>query len=274
VQGVTFSGVISFNNGEPASAVHGNLEENLKIAPDGQPADRIEILGGHFYHRPYAQAVNLTLGYEASGNGSLKVERNHIMGGDQGVMVRDWQSLVLMQNTLHIEPVVNQNRNGFLARVPPPLAGAVYKWDGNTYTNNSGDARGFVYGQTGRALFEDWRLRSGLDAASTFRTGRPAGQQVFVRPNRYAAGRAHIVVYNWSMSATATIDPGSLLRAGQRYEVRNAQDYFSPPVLSGTYDGQPLVLPLLGLTAATPTGYAYPPTPTGPEFAAFVLIAR
>src|SRR5262249_53680326 len=44
------------------------------------------------------------------------------------------------------------------------------------------------------------------------------------------------------------------------------------PVLSGTYDGNPLVLPMTGLSVATPVGLSAPP-PSGPEFNAFVLMS-
>jgi len=56
--------------------------------------------------------------------------------------------------------------------------------------------------------------------------------------------------------------------------VRNAQDFFSAPVLSGVFDGQPLVLPMGGLTVAAPRGPLLTPPPTGKTFNAFVLLPR
>ena len=54
------------------------------------------------------------------------------------------------------------------------------------------------------------------------------------------------------------------------YEIRNAQDYFGPPVASGIYDGGPVSVPMTGLTVAAPVGWPAP-APTGPEFNVFVL---
>ncbi len=59
---------------------------------------------------------------------------------------------------------------------------------------------------------------------------------------------------------------------GSSYEIRNAQDYFATPVLTGTYAGGTLALPMSGLSVETPVGVAAPPA-TGPEFNAFVLLS-
>jgi hypothetical protein len=53
--------------------------------------------------------------------------------------------------------------------------------------------------------------------------------------------------------------------------VRNAQDFLAEPVLSGVYDGQPLELPMNGLTVAAPNGPLLTPPPTGPTFNVFML---
>jgi hypothetical protein len=98
------------------------------------------------------------------------------------------------------------------------------------------------------------------------------GTRVFVRPNRYEAGRANLVVYNWDKLSTVAVDVNSVLAVGTRYEVRNIEDYFAPPVLSGTFDGQPLSLPMTGLTVASPTAAMLTPPPTGPAFNVFVLL--
>ena len=37
-------------------------------------------------------------------------------------------------------------------------------------------------------------------------------------------------------------------------ELRNAENYFGPPVISGSYDGSKLALPMKGLTPARPVG--------------------
>lgn len=100
---------------------------------------------------------------------------------------------------------------------------------------------------------------------------RPTGTKVFVRPNAYEPGRANITVFNWSLSGSVDVNVSSVLPAGSSYEVRNAQNFFGPPVASGVYNGGTIRLPMAGLSVAAPVGWSTPP-PTGPEFNAFVLL--
>jgi hypothetical protein len=105
-------------------------------------------------------------------------------------------------------------------------------------------------------------------------TTRPTGAQVFIRPNQYEQGRAHIVVYNWDLASTVNVDLSGLLKPGEAYEVRNGQNYFAPPVVSGIYNGGQVALPMMGLEPAQPIGWGRiaPAERTGPEFNVFVLI--
>jgi hypothetical protein len=102
---------------------------------------------------------------------------------------------------------------------------------------------------------------------------RPTGTNIVVRPNKYEAGRGHIAVLNWGLASTVNVDVSSILTVGSAYEVRNAQNFFGPPVLSGVYGGGTITLPMTGLTQATPVGGTAQPA-TGPQFNAFVVITR
>ena len=104
-------------------------------------------------------------------------------------------------------------------------------------------------------------------------TTRPTGTQIFIRPNQYEQGRAHIVVYNWDLASTVNVDLSGLLNPGDVYEVRNGQNYFAPPVVSGTYNGGQVTLPMTGLEPAQPigSGWIEPSEYTGPGFNVFVL---
>jgi hypothetical protein len=107
--------------------------------------------------------------------------------------------------------------------------------------------------------------------ANTYFSLRPTGTQVFLRPNLYEPGRANITIYNWDLAPTVSVDLSSVLPIGSRYEIRNAQNFFAPPVQSGTYSGGTVSLPMTGLTSASPVGHAAPP-PAGPEFQALILL--
>ena len=60
---------------------------------------------------------------------------------------------------------------------------------------------------------------------------------MFVRPNLYAPGRAHIVVYNWGHAGAVPVDVAAVLRSGDAYLVRSVQALFDPPLVSGVYTG-------------------------------------
>jgi hypothetical protein len=99
--------------------------------------------------------------------------------------------------------------------------------------------------------------------------------EVFIKPNAYEAGRAHIVVYNWEGRSVVDVNVNGLLPLGTAYQVRNVQDYFGPPVLTGRYDGQSLRVPMTGLRATSPLG----DNPrrlgsVGPVFGVFVLVGQ
>lgn len=89
---------------------------------------------------------------------------------------------------------------------------------------------------------------------NTYLTKDPTAPRVFVRPNKYEAGRAHVVVYNWTRAATVAVDPSAVLAAGARFELRNAQDVLGSAVLSGTWTGGALQVPMTGLVPAQPIG--------------------
>ena len=146
------------------------------------------------------------------------------------------------------------------------------RWSSNYYTRSSNGEK-FRAGARD-CSFADWRKRTGYDAASFCDANRLTGTKVFVRPNRYEKGRANIVVYNWENLDKVAVDVRATIDVGAAYEVRNAADFFAPPVLSGVFDGKALKLPMNGLTVAKPMAALRTPTPTGPTFNVFVLLPK
>jgi hypothetical protein len=109
---------------------------------------------------------------------------------------------------------------------------------------------------------------------NTYLAQRPTGKNIFVRPNQYEIGRANIVVYNWDLSATVSVDiSASGLHVGQTYEIRDAQNFYGAAVATGTYNGGPVNIPMSNLTLAPPEGTVpTQPRHTAPEFDVFVLL--
>ena len=102
---------------------------------------------------------------------------------------------------------------------------------------------------------------------------RPTAVRIFVRQNKYEAGRGHIMVFNWHLDDSVGVDVSSLgLQIGDQYEVRDAQNYFESPVAKGTYEGKSIRLPLNLKQVTSPIGNVERiPNHTAPQFAAFVI---
>jgi hypothetical protein len=114
---------------------------------------------------------------------------------------------------------------------------------------------------------------SGNTVLAAGSASRPAA--VFVRPNLYEPGRATIIVYNWSGQGSVTADLSAVLPVGASYDVRNVQNLFGAPVVSGTYGGGSIVLPMSGVTPPVPVGLSSSSAPkTGPYFDVFIVTKR
>jgi hypothetical protein len=106
-----------------------------------------------------------------------------------------------------------------------------------------------------------------------FVTSRPSGVEVFARPNQYEAGRGHVTVFNWDRRSMVAVRLTGLgLKSGEWYEIRDAQNYFGPPVVVAQYrPWRRAVIDMSRLVAAAPVGDARSAAHTAPEFGVFVV---
>jgi len=224
-------------------------------------ADRI-VLRNNMGYYPLASAAEdqVQIGREGI-NGSVALLNNYL---PLGLLMNNWTIAAVSGNLFAAQtrnPIVQLNQTEV------SLAAA---WDDNLYSRleTGGD---FQFNLITHG-FGNWQNATGLDRNSTYSVGRLSGTKVFVRPNRYEPGRANIIVYNWDDLSSVPVDVASVLPVGVSYEIFNVQDLSAPPVLSGVFDGEPLLLPMTGLTVAAPNGPLLTPPPTGPTFNVFVLI--
>jgi hypothetical protein len=264
LDGLRFEGNVAFDNGAPAGARYDNI-----LVGGRRPAGRVALVSNYTYETPTEGEAkpNVRLHYEASDNKELTVKDNYFANGSPVVSVADWLGVTMTGNTFYGPKQLLE------LSVPQGTSASAYAWDGNTYY---GAGRAASLSFQGRALdFAGWQGATGFDRGGSWNVveaGRPAGVKVFVRPNLYETGRAHIVVYNWERRETVDADVSGVVARGARYEVRDAQNFFAAPVLAGTYDGKPLRLPTSARRAAKPVGADFTPTQTAPEFNVFVLL--
>jgi hypothetical protein len=256
VRNITLDGNVFFNNGI-ISAGKG-IADNVILQWGGMSG--MQLLNNHLYFTP-----ELDLGYEQLGSGQsnadLVVKGNYFMGGFETVYVAGWSSMTFQNNTVlsldKYDVALNSNS----------LSG--FSWDNNSYYGSGGFLR-----NGNSTNFAGWPSYTGFDNHSTFKAGSPTGVWPFVRPNKYEPGRANILIYNWDMAATVSVDISSAgLAQGARFEVRDAQNFYGSPVLTGTYNGQPITLPMTGLTIAAPVGNVPSPAAhTDPRLGTFVIL--
>jgi len=154
---------------------------------------------------------------------------------------------------------------------------ALYTWDRNTYYDQS--PYHFYQGVTMdganfsgvNKLFANWQSQTGFDAHSTYQQNPPAGVWVYVRPNKYEPKRANVTIFNWDLSNEVSVDLSGVLKAGDRYVVRDAQNFYGPAVASGTYSGKPVSITMSRQTKAEPVGFSAP-AHTAPQFGTFVIL--
>lgn len=264
VQGYQVQGNIIFNNGSISTGA--TNVDNILFAI-GIPMQRILVEDNWTYHPPDSNKGYSRLGWSFSSalNQDVTVRRNYWIGGISAVELWNWSQVTFSGNTVYSKDALNA--------VLTLAAGQnmkAYAWDKNTYYG-----RGvFRLGENNQG-WDAWRSLTGLDASSQFTAGAPQGTWTLVRPNKYEAGRANIAIYNWDLKARVAVDVSAVLKAGDVYEVRDAQNFFGAPVAAGTYDGSPVAIPMNGLQIAAPVGTVpAPPVHTAPQFGAFILLKK
>ncbi len=274
VQNMNFTGNIVFN----AGLLYGNLVDNLLIGGgDSNGVTNITLNSNYTYDTPSRNMGQNEIGYLWDpSEGAAVVTNNYFIGGYQAVDLERWTSLTFQNNTMYAAPG-SQDSWMILAPGENP---AGYAYNNNTYY---GSEQFWVFpscsgwpcpGYTVESSSQ-WQSSLGIDRSSTFSSNAPTAIWTFVRPNQYEPGRANIVIYNWPLQSSVSVDIShSGINVGDRYQIRDAENWYNGAVVSGTYTGSPVSIPMSGLTVVQPVGSVpYPPSHTAPQFGVFVLLS-
>ncbi|HEY5914233.1 MAG TPA: right-handed parallel beta-helix repeat-containing protein [Verrucomicrobiae bacterium] len=257
--GVTLNGNTAFHAGAIQS-VRAYRDWVVGVDSPGGYADRMLLEGNMGYQDPAVPVYpEIQIGRDAT-NGSVVLVNNYM---PLGLLMNTWLSATVSGN-LFAPPLTN-----FVVRLNRSQAPLNARWERNTYVSTPAGNQMLL--DSTPYSFSAWQQATGFDRESTFVMGGLRGTRVFVRPNQYEPGRANIIVYNWDGLDNVAVDVSSVVSPGATFEVRNAQEFLAAPLLSGTYDGQLLLLPMTNLTAAVPNGPLTAPVPAGPTFNVFVL---
>jgi len=193
-------------------------------------------------------------------NGDVVLENNYFIGG---FYINQWSSGTVRGNLVY-------DYGGPMVLTDSSVSGQT--WSENRFYGVSTRST-WQQSPNAPAAFRTWEAQTGLTGAGRYEGSGAPPTLVIVRPNQYEAGRANIIVYNWAQQSTVSADLSGVLNVGDRYVVQNVQDFFGPPVASGSYEGGNIALPMAGRTPPAPVGRAFTPPPvTGPTFNVFVVM--
>ncbi|HEX8853672.1 MAG TPA: right-handed parallel beta-helix repeat-containing protein, partial [Pyrinomonadaceae bacterium] len=269
-RGLHIEGNVCFDNG----AITGDDQTtgNLQVGGvEGVPAARIVVKNNFVYSSPASAASKnngIKLGYEDKRNVDVKLLDNYVVAR-RPLRVFWWQRVECAGNTI----VTDGEACELLT--PEGFEPAAYLWDFNSYLSAGHDSPSFVNNSKSYS-FASWRERVGLDAHSRYvGAGASPETRVFVRPNRYETGRAHLVVFNAGARERVAVELGGILAPGQGFEIRDAQNFYGEPVARGVYEGAAVSLPLNLKEVTQPIGRVEKaPSHTSPAFSVFILIPR
>ena len=96
--------------------------------------------------------------------------------------------------------------------------------------------------------------------------------EVIIRPNKYEKGRANITVLNKDGDNFVEVDLSDVISVGAKYEILDVQNILGKAVVSGTFNGGKIKIPLNLTTVAKPNGNLTANIKhTSKEFNAFVV---
>jgi hypothetical protein len=256
LRNLVIEGNVMFNAGGLSTYPSANL-----LLGGEAPVENGVIKDNYLYFSPGKGSTNARLGYLSVSNPALTATGNYIVGGSTPLDVGFWTTATISGNTVYGTGRILSFRDN---------DGAGYTWSGQRYYRDP-SASAWSFNGSWSSL-ANWQNGTGLGTGDVASAQVPNQPAVFVRRNNYEAGRATVIVYNWSGQGAITVDLSGIVPAGARYEVRSVQNLFGSPITSGTFSGS-ISIPLGAVTPIQPIGgSAVPPPITGPAFDVFVVI--
>ncbi len=247
---------ICFNNGLlQASGVH---KSNILVG-GLKPADRVVIKNNHLLH-PFNKSVSvLELGYGPI-NGSATITGNVLYGGNPTSKINRWLNISFTKNTV-------LGAGSLTQILDEDVDSKLYSWNENQYYGGSSTA-------FDGSSYANWKSLTGFDLQSTSPSTMPTSNQIHVFPSQYQSGRGHFLVYNWELLNSVSVDLSTILSKNSTYAVYDIQNIKGSPLLTGTYTGQNILIPMNTTALTLPNGVVpILPSHTGIDFGAFVVLS-
>lgn len=186
--------------------------------------------------------------------------------------ISSWKTATITNNVF-IAP-----GNSAIVSIWPNTGAVVLPWamDRNSYTIPTLTAAAFSVQGEGARNFTNWKTRTAFDANSTIGTAVPAGTNyVILQDNAYDTNRAQVIVYNWTLGNSITLNLAAMnWGQGSSVVVHNAQDYYGDAPSQTISLGNTISLDMQAAshTVAVPFGDTVALVPkTFPNFGVFIL---
>jgi hypothetical protein len=258
LSGFEIDGNILFNNGDVGTQAP--TSPNILVGGES-PVSRTTVTRNIALH----QHSSVRFGYPfGPDNLDITITDNYFVGPvavDRFERAHFKQNSLFGSNLVEYKPAKNQ--------FPLPE-----DWNDNQYWQTQDNQAPFMIwkgDQSTRYDFREWRHTTATDSRSQFVNDKPKEARVFLRKNRYDAGRGNLAIFNWPLLEFVDVDLSSLLNVGQKYRIVNVQDYFGAPAKEGVFDGKPVAIPMLPGKKAQPIGWSEPLPATEPFFGAYVI---
>ena len=120
---------------------------------------------------------------------------------------------------------------------------------------------------------------NGWELNGSITTANPTGVRCTATPCAYTRGKGHLHIWNFSGASSVTVDIGAAVHGltGFPYAIYHAFDWVTggAPLVTGTYDGTRVTIPMDARSHPRPYGAVQPVAPVLPNtFGAFVVTQR
>lgn len=309
VQNMLIDGVVSFQNRSPANVAYANSDP--AIVPDwrtheyaeaiyigSQRGTRAIVRNTYTYSKvdnPMDAGIALRIDSGQTPIMDVWVEGSVFVGNYAPVRLYDIGLLRFNNNSVVAGQLADPSY-GLIAFSAPGSRMAAhfpnYIIDHNSYYRIDGAPKMVIgdssIGSNTQVPFATWQSTYGWDVNGSAATGLPTTNWIYVRPNAYEAGRAHVIVYNWLNLSSVTANLSGIgLGEGQAFKVYNVQsfkadldlnnpDYYGNVVGTGTYSaGSPTVsISMTDTQVTSPIGFPYALPTTMPQFGVFLVLGQ
>lgn len=276
VQDYLLSGNVIWDNGIPT----GTNVDQLVISGGGASKKNIEVDTNFVYNS--GTSGYSRIGWQWDGeNKDVNIHGNWFVGGFSPLEVWHWDSVQFHNNFICSSPGNSQALVATLqsANQTP----ARYGWDQNQYcagnnkylqTNLDSAGNDIILGGSDGSV-ASFQSMTGFDKASTYGTRPTQGAATFVRPNKYEAGRANIIIFNWQSMPFVPVNISTAgLKDGDQFVLMDVQNFGGPAVASGTYSSaNPVIqVPMTNLAKVQIAGWGSTMHHTAPAFGTFILL--